>query len=52
MWTVLVILLVVWAVLSIVGFVFEGLLWLAIIGIVLFVITLIVGFVRQARSRT
>ncbi len=47
MWTVLLILLVVWAVLSIVGFVFEGLLWLAIIGIVLFVGTLIFGLLRQ-----
>ena len=35
MWTVLVILLVAWAVLSIVGFVFKGLMWLAAIGIVL-----------------
>lgn len=51
MWTVLVILLVVWAVLSIVGFVFEGLLWLAIIGIVLFVGTLIFGLIRQSVRR-
>ncbi|WP_164861514.1 hypothetical protein [Microbacterium sp. CPCC 204701] len=50
MWTVLVILLVVWAVLSVVGFAIEGLLWLAIIGIILFVGTLIFGFVRN-RSR-
>lgn len=47
MWTVIVILLVVWAILSVVGFVFEGLLWLAVIGIILFVGTLIFGFVRQ-----
>ncbi|MFC9916824.1 hypothetical protein [Agromyces binzhouensis] len=52
MWTAIVILLVAWAILSIVGFVFEGLLWLGIIGIVLFVGTLIVGFIRQsARNR-
>ena len=52
MWTAIVILLVVWAILSIVGFVFEGLLWLGIIGIVLFVGTLIVGFISQsARTR-
>ncbi|UOE43473.1 hypothetical protein [Agromyces larvae] len=51
MWTVLVILLVAWAVLSIVGFVFEGLLWLAIIGIVLFVGTLVFGFIRQGARR-
>lgn len=52
MWTVLLILLVAWVVLSIVGFVFEGLLWLAIIGIVLFVGTLIFGLIRQRARRT
>ncbi|MCC4249697.1 MULTISPECIES: hypothetical protein [Microbacterium] len=53
MWTVLVILLVAWAVLSIVGFAFEGLLWLAIIGVVLFLGTLVFGVVRsRARRRT
>lgn len=52
MWTVLVILLVVWVVLSVVGFAFQGLLWLAIIGIVLFVGTLIFGFFRQRAKRT
>lgn len=53
MWTVLIILLVAWAVLSIVGFAFEGLLWLAIIGIVLFLGTLVFGFIRnRARGRT
>ena len=51
MWTVLLILLVAWVVLSIVGFVFDGLMWLGIIGIVLFVGTLIFGIIRQrARS--
>jgi len=51
MWTVLVILLVAWVVLSIVGFAFEGLLWLAIVGIVLFVGTLIFGVLRQRAKR-
>ncbi|HWU31041.1 MAG TPA: hypothetical protein VN041_18315 [Microbacterium sp.] len=50
MWTVLVILLVVWAVLAVTGFAIEGLLWLAIIGVILFVGTVIFGFVRN-RSR-
>ncbi len=44
----IVILLVIWAVLAIVGFAIEGLLWLAIIGIVLFVGTLVWGFVRRS----
>lgn len=47
MWTVLIILLVVWAVLSVVGFAIKGLLWLAVIGIILFVGTLIFGFIRN-----
>lgn len=51
MWTVLLILLVAWAVLSIVGLVFEGLLWLAIVGIVLFIGTLIFGILRQRAKR-
>ncbi|WP_169581090.1 MULTISPECIES: hypothetical protein [Microbacterium] len=51
MWTVLIILLVAWVVLSIVGFAFEGLLWLALIGIVLFVGTLIFGLIRQRARR-
>lgn len=51
MWTVLLILLVAWVLLSIVGFVFEGLLWLAIVGIVLFVGTLIFGVLRQRAKR-
>lgn len=51
MWTVLVILLVAWAVLSVVGFVFHGLLWLAVIGIVLFVGTVVFGILRQRAQR-
>ncbi|WP_168428975.1 hypothetical protein [Microbacterium sp. K36] len=50
MWTVLVILLIVWAILAVVGFAIEGLLWLAIIGIILFVGTVIFGLLRN-RSR-
>lgn len=51
MWTVLVILLVVWAVLTVVGFALEGLLWLGIIGIILLVGTLIFGLIRQRRRK-
>jgi hypothetical protein len=52
MWTVIVILLVLWAVLAVVGFAFQGLLWLAAVGIVLFVGTLVFGAIRQrARDR-
>lgn len=50
MWTVLIILLVVWVVLSIVGFVFEGLFWLGLIGIVLFVGTILFGLIRRSAA--
>lgn len=52
MWTAIVILLVIWAVLAVVGFVFEGLFWLAVVGLILFVGTLIVGIIRQRVRRT
>ena len=51
MLTVIVILLVVWAILAVVGFALKGLLWLAIIGIILFVGTLFFGFVRRNARR-
>ena len=50
MWTVIVILVVLWAILTVVGFVFEGLVWLGIIGIILVVGTLIFGVIRQRRT--
>jgi hypothetical protein len=40
-------LLVIWVVLSVLGFVIKGLVWLAIIGIVLFVGTAAIGAVRR-----
>ncbi|HEU5472573.1 MAG TPA: hypothetical protein VFV67_18145 [Actinophytocola sp.] len=41
-------LLVVWLVLSVLGFAFEGLLWLAIIGIILFIGTAAFGYLRRS----
>lgn len=46
-----VILLALWVILSIVGFAIKGLLWLALIGIVLFIVTLIIGIVRRNVTR-
>lgn len=46
MWILLILLLVVWACLSVFGFLVEGLLWLAVVGIVLFVATAVVGLLR------
>jgi len=51
MWTLIVVLLVIWAIVGIVGFVFEGLLWLTVVGAVLFVGTLIIGIIRQRARR-
>ncbi|MFC4945173.1 hypothetical protein [Pseudonocardia sp. GCM10023141] len=40
-------LLVLWVVLAVVGFAVKSLLWLAIVGIILFVATGIIGAVRR-----
>ncbi len=48
--TLVVVLLVLWLVLAIVGFAIKGLLWLALIGLVLFVGTGIVGWIRRRAS--
>ncbi len=45
------ILLLIWVAFGVVGFVVKGLLWLAFIGIALFIITAVVGAFR-GRSRT
>ena len=50
MLTLLIVLLVIWLILAVVGFAFEGLLWLAIIAIILFMATAIIGIVRRAAS--
>lgn len=44
-------LLVIWAVLAVLGFVIKGLVWLAIIGLALFVITAIVAAVRRRSAK-
>ncbi len=53
MLTFVIVLLVLWLILSVVGFAIKGLLWLAIIGIILFVATAVIAGVRRnlARSR-
>lgn len=44
-------LLVIWLVLSILGFIIEGLLWLAFIGLVLFAATAVWGWIKR-KART
>lgn len=46
MWILLILLLVVWAALAVLGFLVEGLLWLALLGIVLFIATAVIGMLR------
>lgn len=43
-------LLVIWLILSVLGFAIKGLIWLAIIGIVLFVATAGIGWFRNKGS--
>ncbi|WDH80379.1 hypothetical protein PTQ19_11140 [Microbacterium esteraromaticum] len=51
MWTVIVVLLIAWAVLAVVGFAFEGLFWLGVIGLILAFGTIVFGLVRRNRAR-
>lgn len=52
MWTIVAILLIIWLGISILGFLIEGLFWLAVIGIILFLVTGAIGWVRgRARKQ-
>lgn len=50
MWILLIILLIAWAGLAVFGFVFKGLIWLAVLGIVLFLATLVIGMLRRTAA--
>ncbi|QNO37234.1 hypothetical protein H4J02_12425 [Protaetiibacter sp. SSC-01] len=52
MWTLIIILLAIWLLLTVLGFAIKGLIWLAVLGIVLFAVTAIIGFIRRGRSGT
>jgi hypothetical protein len=47
----IVLLLVIWLALSVLGFVIKGLVWLAIIGIVLFLATGVWAYMRRGARR-
>jgi hypothetical protein len=49
---IIVFLLVVWLVLAVLGFIIKGLFWLAILGLILFAVTGVVGYLRRGGSRT
>ncbi|HEY0248864.1 MAG TPA: hypothetical protein VGC45_11450 [Gryllotalpicola sp.] len=51
MLALIIVALVIWAVLAVLGFVVKGLLWLAVIGLVLFVATIVFGALRRAFAR-
>jgi hypothetical protein len=46
-----IVLLVLWLIVAVVGFAFKGLIWLALVGIILFVGTAAIGFVRRKALR-
>lgn len=41
------VLLVVWIVVAVVGFVIKGLMWLAVVGIILFLVTAVFGWIKR-----
>ena len=47
-----VILLVVWLIVAVVGFAIKGLLWIAFIGIILFVATSIISLIRRSITKS
>lgn len=49
--TIVGVLLVLWIVVAVIGFVVKALLWLAVVGIVLFAVTVVVGAVRARADR-
>ncbi|MCU1585318.1 MAG: hypothetical protein JWM49_1874 [Microbacteriaceae bacterium] len=48
----IVILLIVWLVLAVLGFAIKGLVWLAIIGIILFLATAVWGYIKRGGRKT
>lgn len=46
----LIVLLAIWLIVSVLGFAIKGLFWLAVIGIILFLATAIIGAIRRAAS--
>lgn len=45
--TLVIVLLVIWLILAVAGFVIKGLLWLAVVAAILFVATAAVGWVKR-----
>ncbi|UIK89495.1 hypothetical protein [Arthrobacter polaris] len=45
--TLVIVLLAVWLIVAVIGVVFKGLLWLAVVAMILFVATAAIGWVRR-----
>jgi hypothetical protein len=45
--TLVIVLLAIWLIVAVIGFVFKGLMWLAVVAIILFVATFAIGWVRR-----
>jgi hypothetical protein len=50
MWALLILLLILWAGLAVFGFMVKGLLWLAVLALVLFLATVVIGMLRRGAS--
>lgn len=50
MLALIIVLLIIWLVLAVLGFVIKGLVWLAVLGIILFLATAVIGFVRRSSA--
>lgn len=48
-WRIVLVLLAVWVVVSVIGLVLEGLFWLFVIGLALFLVTSLVGWLGRSR---
>lgn len=51
MLVLVVVLLAAWLIVSVIGFAIKGLIWLGIVGVILFVATAVVGAIRRRTIR-
>lgn len=51
MWTLIILLLALWVILTVLGLAIKGLAWLALVGIVLILITSVIGYLRRGAGK-
>lgn len=49
MWVIVLVLLAIWVAVSVIGLILEGLFWLFVIGVALFLVTSLVGWAKRTR---